>query len=296
MGHVDETREVLDIGFENATYIRPTYSGDTLKQHFTIKHLQNTSNGKNVIVTVLCELTNQRGQLIFSVDKLMLFPDVRAPDYNVSAKPSRAPEKPRSHLLSHILYNCDNLPSNNALAQLHEGQLLLHSVSRPIGSSTNMALSTLFRWSHPSIYNLKRYREEEILVPGGLVLAGTIAASSRGLFETLNESLDSCLFLNKVSPVDLIGAVSYVQRIHPIKEGMEEVTIVTLGLKNVDVARELQDVALPVELFTHALHRKQVEALVQEKVPLLAGKIVVKAVRTVVRQSPYAMSRSIPLL
>ncbi len=222
MGHVDESREVLDIGFENATYIRPAYAGDTLKQHFTIKHLQNTSNRKNCIVTVGCELTNQRNQLIFSVDKAMLFPGVQAPAHNVSAKPETKPEKPRSHLLSHILYNCDNLPTTNSLAPLREGQLILHSTSRPIGSSTNMSLSTLFRWAHPSIYNLKRYKEEEILVPGGMILAGAIASSSRALFETLNESLDACIFLNKVSPVDLIGGVTYVKSIRTIKEGMEE--------------------------------------------------------------------------
>jgi hypothetical protein len=118
----------------------------------------------------------------------------------------------------------------------------------------------------------------------------------RGLFETLNESLESCTFLNKVSPVDLIGGVSYVHSIRPLKEGMEEVSVTTLGLKNVDVARELDGVALPRELFTMDVHRKQLEALVHEHVPKLAGKIVVKATRTISRQSPYAQQRSIPLL
>ena len=226
----------------------------------------------------------------------MLFPGVTAPAHKISPKPAEHPEKPRSHLLSHILYNSDNLPTTNSLAQLRQGQLLLHSTSRPVGAAMNMSLSTLFRWAHPSIYNMKRYKEEEIVVPGGLILAGTIAASSRGLFETLCESLDSCFFLNKVSPVDLIGGVSYINSIKPLKEGIEEVKVTTLGLKNLDVTRELIDVAIPEELFTKQLHRKQVEALVQEYCPILAGKIVVKAVRTIVRQSPYAQHKNIPLL
>jgi len=296
MSHVDETREVLDVGYGNAVYIRPAYAGDTLRQVFTIKELKNTSNGLNTIVVVGCELFNQRNQLIFSVDKSMLFMDISQPRSRLSVPPSKQPEKPRSHLLSHILYNSDNLPTTSNLASLREGQLLLHAVSRPIGKSTNMTLSTLFRWTHPSIYNSMRYKEDEIVVPGGLILAGTLAASSRGLFETLCESLDSCIFLNKVSPVDLIGAISYIQSITQIKEGMEEVKIVTLGLKNVDVPRELASVSLPRELFTEKLHRKQMEQLCADYVPILSEKVVVKAERTIVRQSPFAQARSIPLL
>ena len=188
---VDENREVLDLGFAHATYVRPAYPGDTLKQHFTIKHLKNTSNGESTIVTVGCELTNQRGQLIFSVDKSMLFPGVKQPPNKLSPPPKGAPSKPRSHLLSHILYNCDALPTTNSLALLREGQMLLHSSSRPIGANTNMQLSTLFRWTHPSIFNLKRYSEDEILVPGGLVLAATIAASSRSGTERGRLSADT---------------------------------------------------------------------------------------------------------
>jgi len=44
------------------------------------------------------------------------------------------------------------------------------------------------------------------------------------------------------------------------------------------------------------MHRKQLEALVHEHVPQLAGSIVVKATRTISRQSPYVQQRSIPLL
>ena len=179
MGHVDETRNVLDIGFDHAVYIRPVYPGVTLHQTFTIKHIKMTSNGENTLLTVGCELFNERKQLVFSVDKVMLYPGVKVPSFRMSAPPKNRPALPRSHLLDHILYNADNLSTNTNLAILNPGQLLLHSVSRCIGKSANMALSTLFRWTHPSIYNLKRYKDEELLVPGGLILAASIAASSR---------------------------------------------------------------------------------------------------------------------
>lgn len=129
-----------------------------------------------------------------------------------------------------------------------------------------------------------------------IVLCCFAGSSCSGLFETLSESLESCFFLNKVSPVDLIGAVSYISSIKQIKEGIEEVKIITLGLKDLDVARELAGVKLPLELFTMSLHRKQVEALCADYAPILQGKIVVKSSRSIIRQSPFAQQRSIPLL
>jgi hypothetical protein len=75
----------------------------------------------------------------------MLYPSVTNP-YKMSKAPTIPPLPPTSHLLSHILYNVDNLPNTNNLAILKKGMLVLHSVSRPIGADTNMSLSTLFRW------------------------------------------------------------------------------------------------------------------------------------------------------
>jgi acyl dehydratase len=72
MSHLDATRDVLDLGFENATYIVPVYSGDTIKKSFYLKSMKNTSNG-STILTVGCQLFNQHGQLVYMVDKFMLF-------------------------------------------------------------------------------------------------------------------------------------------------------------------------------------------------------------------------------
>ncbi len=164
MGHVDENRAVLDLGFDNAVYIRPAYAGETFKQMFTIKHLRQTSDGDSTIMTVGCELVNQKGQLVFSVDKVrgrmwrwrwrwrwmcdmwhdvcnsssyhvlvvyhvhvqaMLYPHV-TPLSKISVAPHTRPAPPTSHLLAHILYNGDNLPNTSHVANLRAGQLVLH--------------------------------------------------------------------------------------------------------------------------------------------------------------------------
>ena len=257
MTHVDESREVLDLAYDHAVYVTPAFPGDTFKQTFTIKHIRQTSDGRNTILTVGCELHNQRNQLIFTVDKTMLYPMITHP-YKLSPPSRNPPSPPRSHLLAHLLYNAESLSSSfrRNLAILRPGQLILHTVARPIGTNTNMSLSTLFRWTHPSIYNTTKYREEELTVPGGLVLAAVIGASSRGLFECLHETVDSCALINKVSPVDLIGALSYVQHIKPLKEGFEELYVTTIGVKNIDVRVQLEGVRVPVELFTEKMRVK----------------------------------------
>ena len=296
MAHVDETRSVLDLGYENAVYVRPGFPGDTLKQVFTIKHLRNTSDEKSTIVKVGCELFNQKSQLIFSVDKIMLYPMITNP-YKLSVAPTHPAPPPTSHLLAHILYNADSLPRNAGLATLRANQLILHSVSRPIGVNMNMSLSTLFRWTHPSIFNLNKHVDSELLVPGGLVLAATLAASSRGLFECLHEQVESCSFINKVNPTDMIGALSYIASVKSLKEGFEEVRITTLGVKNIDVALDLKSVPIPVQLFTDKKMRPtQVEAFLEKECPILKDKIVVEVHRKIVRQSPYSQHRQIPLL
>lgn len=106
------------------------------------------------------------------------------------------------------------------------------------------------------------------------------------------------MFANRVSPVDLLGSVSYIRNIRTIKEGFEEVQITTLGIKNVDIVNDLKNIKFPIELFTaqNQWRPTSLEKFVEANIPILAQKIVVIVNRTMVRQSPYAQQRSIPLL
>lgn len=295
MAHVDETLNVLDLGYDNGIYVRPCFNGDTVRQIFTIKHLRNTSDKKNTIVTVGCELYNQRQQLVFTVDKLMLYPKTTH-ELRISQSPQNVPVKPRSPLLAHLLYHGETLPTTNFLAPLKRGQLLLHSTSRPLTHALNMQLSTLFKWTHPSIYNTYRYPTDDILVPGGLVIASTLGASSRGLFELLYEHIDSSTLINRVNPEDMIGAISYVKNIKTLKEGFEEVNVITIGIKNIDIQQELNNVRIPIELFTERYKPSELETFLHNECNILENKIVAWISRTLVRQSPYTQKKNIPLL
>jgi len=162
-----------------------------------------------------------------------------------------------------------------------------------------MNLNNLFRYGHPMLSNFKRFQENEIVVPGGLICASSHAASSGHLYEVLHEEVVSCSFNERVSPLDPIGAVSFVRDIRTLSDdGLEEVTVKTIGLKNVDVTRELANKPLPLELFTEdpsALIGSKLDDLL-EKAPALKGRVVSQSLRKLVRQSPYAHAKNVPLL
>lgn len=64
-------------------------------------------------------------------------------------------------------------------------------------------------------------------------------------------------------------------------------TIRTIGVKNVDVHRELLARPFPLELFTKkGLRTKHVEALCKAHMPELSKKVVCVMERRILRQSP----------
>jgi len=99
-----------------------------------------------------------------------------------------------------------------------------------------------------------------------------------------------------VAPDDNIGAISYVQDVKDLGN-LEEATIQTFGIKNLDITRALHNVKLPKALFTsHVLKPRQYEEICNEHCPVLAKKIALVAWRKIYRQSPYSSDTRIFLL
>jgi hypothetical protein len=93
MSHLDSAIDVMELGIENAVYVRAAFAGQTFRKTYTIKFIRNTHDGKSTIVTIGCELYNcDNDHLVFSADKLMLFLGVTNPtkisrEPNEKAKP-----------------------------------------------------------------------------------------------------------------------------------------------------------------------------------------------------------------
>eukprot|EP00471_Norrisiella_sphaerica_P004043 CAMPEP_0184485530 /NCGR_PEP_ID=MMETSP0113_2-20130426/7119_1 /TAXON_ID=91329 /ORGANISM="Norrisiella sphaerica, Strain BC52" /LENGTH=388 /DNA_ID=CAMNT_0026866999 /DNA_START=30 /DNA_END=1196 /DNA_ORIENTATION=+ len=290
VSHADDTRRVLDLGFEQAVYERPAYLGDTIRKDYHIQDLRTTSCGNHTILKVKCALLNQKNERIFSMKKSMMFMGTTSKGGTRDMrKPKSKAKAPKSLVLKQIDQQSSILNRSNALARLHDGQLILHSLARPIGTSMSMILSTMFRMTHPSLFNTKRFGTDDIIVPGGVVLSQVHACATRGLYEILYEELEHAQLLNMVHPKDVVGGISYVHSIEQMKSNpdLEVVTIQTWGIRDFDVAHELSDVELPVNLFsTEPLRRQPLDEELRKSVPELEGKIVSNCLRKLVRQSP----------
>ena len=72
MSHADNAE--TQTGFAHAHYLWPAFAGDTFKKRFVIMSLQTTSKYHRSIFRIHCQLTNQRGRVVMTCEKTMLFP------------------------------------------------------------------------------------------------------------------------------------------------------------------------------------------------------------------------------
>jgi len=296
MSHVDSNKEVLDLGFDNAIYRVPAYPGQTFRKQYIIKGLR-TSDGKGTVATIRCELYNMDQELVFDVDKQMLFYGQVNED-NKTSESSRSTPGPPSRFLRFLQERAesDSLPAQSYLAPIEVEQLILANYSKCLGRSMTASLTTLSRMTHPMLYDTYRFKESEIVVSGGLVLALTTAAASIKLYEMLYEELDHCVFPNRLSHAETVSAMTYISDRRTLNQGLEEVFVTNLGVKNIALLKELRNIALPLDLFQKKLRPAELEALVEKQAPQLKGKIVCQSFRRLVRQSPYAHRLNVPLL
>eukprot|EP01039_Chlorochromonas_danica_P001539 gene1539-1677_t len=287
MSHADHAK--LQVGFEKATYHWPAFAGDTFKKAFIIRSLRSTSDQQNSLLTVHCQLINQRGVVVFSCEKVMLFPFVVPPSEVVLSRP---PEAKRNDFLDHLVKQAEALRErgSHTLSVLRAGQLLLHTLTRPLSETHMMQLACLGRLTHERHFNRRLYRQEEMFVPGGLVFGLTTSLASRDLHEVLFEDLIGCAFPNNLAPGDTVGAMTFVKNVEEHVSGdIEGVTIRTIGVKNCDVHRVLQNRDLPTALFTRPLDQLRpaaLEELLKKTCPELTKLIVCIADRKIYRQAP----------
>jgi hypothetical protein len=66
-------------------------------------------------------------------------------------------------------------------------------------------MANIARLNHDRHFNTMRYTNDELLVPGGLVLGLTTSNAARDLHEILHEELSECVFPNTLSPGELVS-------------------------------------------------------------------------------------------
>ena len=223
----------------------------------------------------------------------MLF-EFPVPESNVRATSPTDLEPPnvhmfRDHLLSraHVAQEL----TSHSLADLRQGQLILHSLQRSLTFTQSQQLASLARLTHEKHFDCRKFEQTELLIPGGLVLGITMSASARDFHELLHEEILSVNYLNSLHPGNMVGAVSYIQSVEDAVGDLQVVTVRTLGIKNMDVKRDLEGVRLPLELFQIDFNKrvkpKDMERICKTKCPQLQNKIVVQVDRRILRQARH---------
>lgn len=286
MSHADQARTQL--GWARARYHWPAFAGDTFRKTLRVAAVRPTQDGRSSVITFECLLTNQRDRLCFSCLKSMLFPfPVEATNYVAPF----SPETYETPLREHIMSRAEQLVTlgNQSLLRLHQGQVILHRMVRPLTGTAAMQLASTARLTHARHFNLRRYQPHEIFVPGGCIYGLLSSNTSQEFHEVLLEELEWAAFLNPVHPGETVGALSMVRSVRdlPGPGRLQQMAVRTLAVKALDPAHDLIDKPLPLELFTATgLSPKKVEAICEEYCPLLSKKIVVQADRHIIRQAP----------
>jgi hypothetical protein len=227
-------------------------------------------------------------------EKRMLF-DFSVPESNVktSALMEEEDDKDppnmymfRDHLMSKSNV-CQELRSHS-LADLRPGQLILHSLHRSLTFTQSQQLASLARLTHEKHFDSRKYDPTELLIPGGEVLGLTFSASARDFHELLHEEVLNVNYVNPLHPGNMVGAISYIQSVEEAVGDLQVIAVRTLGIKNMNVQKDLADVNLPQELFDMGttFEAKEIQKLCKTMCPQLQNKIVVQVDRRILRQAP----------
>ncbi len=291
------------LGFRDAQQLAPIMVGDTVYQRIRLKRVRNTSDGRRAVVTTTRELVSlTTSQTLFRVDKLELYAS-QPHDLGVApttldlsaAPPTTAPGW--STLVSGLDQALEvraDLPGlGRPTHSFAAGDLLLHSFARPMGISTNLALSTRFLVTHP--IHLDHHAHDlgdgqGIVVSGGLVISQVLGAVSRDVSHVVWQSVISANNVRPVAPTDTVGALTHVTAVEPVPgcENLEVLVMKSIGVKNLTPSKELKELALPAEFFGLSSGGGGAYDAMCRKwgLEILEGRVVCDIVRRVVRVKP----------
>lgn len=279
MTHADAAK--IQVGFGPIQYFWPGFTGDTFTKQFQVQSVRNTSDGLHSIIQFQCNLYNQRGKLCMRADKRMMFA-TQLVESDVVPEVEEEEELLRNHLLakSGTLHK-----ESHSLCRLRPGQLIRHDHARSLTHGQTQQLASLARLTHPRHFH-KAAGEEQLLVPGGLVVGLCQSASARELHEILHEEVLAVQFCNEVYPdTTVVGALSYISNIKAATGDLELVTVRTIGM-DVSSNRGLPK-ALPQALLEgeKLWLPKELEIYCAAVDPSLCGRIVLQMDRKILRQA-----------
>lgn len=260
----------LHLELRDALYLRPAFPGDTFTCSIKIISIKESANGQNSILEATHLLSNQKGEPVFSLIRVTLFPRFEAR----STIPSELTKPMHNHHFKEkILARVRGIELDNIFTEFAFGDLILHPYVRPIGKSENLFWATYLKNSHPIHHNYQRYKPGEIVISGGIVVAMVLGIAGREFRQILLPEVKKAFHIAPVKAEDRIGAFSFVKDVSQIMPGFEEISIITYGLRNVDTERELSNLSFPEGLFRDISRPSQVTTIIEQHCPDLVNKL-----------------------
>lgn len=281
----------LHLGLRDARQIAPVVIGHTVRVQIRIEQLCNTSSGDAAVIVTTHLLVNQRDEPVFVLTKDSYYDPIPGLEARAALPQHGAlHERFAAALAAPALQLAEAQHPGRSDAYVppslpvEAGEVLLHPAVRPIGWSENLELTTLVRNTHPVHFDAQRYGRDGIVVCGGFVQALVQGLAAAELRQVVEERLLHSFHVQTVKPGDRIGAISRVLDVRDTGDGFEEVTVSTLGLVNVDVARELAGVPIPDVLFDPApMKPAELRARCATCCPELHGHVALRVIRVVRR-------------
>lgn len=262
---------LFHLGISNVVYEKPMYTGDTLKTEVRVVGLKKTANDKFSVVTTKLLAFNQWDEVVLSMDRKSLF----RPLLHEGVSEERLRHTVVEGLKSHVLRKSAGITPLADQNEFVPGEVIAHSLVRPMGISANVNHSLLHKNTHPLHINTSRFAVNDLVVSGGFVMPMVVGAAMRDLKYAVHEKILSTQHINPLKPEESLGAYSFV--VSSKKEGSHEcLTLRTFGVKGIDPDFDLAQLRIPHELVDGTPRKpKEIETICHEQIPELAGRICV---------------------
>ena len=262
---------IFHLGFRNGKQLQPVEIGDTVHQEIALKSVRNTTDGNRAVITTTRKLVRSSdGVALFEIDKLEMHH--RQPQ-DLGAATTDDLSSQQTSFGQNVLQQADVAVATRtgrtgweSAREFREGELILHSFARPVGISSNLALSTLFLVTHPIHLDHGRYDQGDgigVVVSGGLVIAAALSSAARDISDVVHEEMIFGNNVRPVAPMDTISAMTFIlsKETVPGCDHLECLLVKTIGVKNLTPSSDLSSEALPRAIFepmpgTRASYRK----------------------------------------
>ncbi|XP_019632029.1 PREDICTED: uncharacterized protein LOC109475706 isoform X2 [Branchiostoma belcheri] len=275
--------------------LRPITEGETVRAYFSIDSVEDAGrSGKYSVVTSSQILVNQRDEVVFRATKQTMYPKLAAAKLELPKK--RKSEIPTvSELRRRVVQNA-TFCGNASSPPLVPNQLYVHRMVKVFTPTEAKGLATLIRATNQHHLNVKKFNTEDLVAAGPLVEAATVHNVADDFGDILYQEVVKSSNVNRTNQEDMIGSVSYIHSIQQLAENpdLEEVTVRTLGIKNLDV-EELLEREVPVRLFSGTrMKTSDYEEICREDFPLLYRRIVTQVLWKFLRLRPLSSSDEVP--